>query len=327
MKIGVLGLGNFGTALAAHLSEKHENVLAWSQEEDVVNSVNTQNKNIRYLSHINLSPNLKATTDLNEMGQEDFLVVALPAVALQDVFPKLILSKNTVLVSATKGIDHKSGLTPLSSAKIHFGENRHYAVLSGPGFAKDLASGKPAALVSASEDLNIAQKVAEIFTHRNFRVYISNDPIGVELGGILKNVIAIATGISDGLNLGDSARAALVTRGFAEMLRLSLAMGAKTETLMGLSGMGDLVLTATCDSSRNRTLGLKLGQGESLSDIIKNLGSIAEGASSAELVVRLAKKHGVEMPIAEQVHAVLKNEITPMEMLKNLLNRPLKKEF
>jgi len=284
MKITVLGLGNWGTALAHHLGVNGHNVTAWTRDPDVVESVNVSHRNSKYLSHIELSPNVKATTDLSAVEDADLFVLVVPSFSLSEVLPKLTLSPDAVVVSGIKGIDVKSGLTPLECVEKYSDSTLKLSVLSGPGFAKDIAAQRPAGLVVASKDEKTAEKVSDVFSNDSLKVYTSSDPLGVELGGIVKNVVAVAAGVSDGLELGDSARAGLITRGLAEMMRLAKAMGAEPQTLSGLSGLGDLVLTATCDASRNRTVGLRLGKGEKLDHIIATLGSVAEGVKTPPLV-------------------------------------------
>ena len=233
-----------------------------------------------------------------------------------------------VIVSATKGLEKDSGLTPLSYAaeKLKLARDT-LAVISGPSFASDLIAGHPISIVASSSSEALAQEVATTLSNESLRVYTSTDPLGVELGGILKNVIAIAAGVSDSLEYGPSARAALITRGLAEMAALATAMGANFKTLSGLSGLGDLLMTATESQSRNRAVGLQLGKGAKLSAVIASLGSTAEGVSSAPLVQRLAQEKGVAVPITDQVVRLLRGEVVPGELTKALMNRPLRREF
>ena len=218
-------------------------------------------------------------------------------------------------------------LTPLQLCKKHISIATDFVVLSGPSFAIDLVNLRPIGIVAASESEDAAWKTAEIFSSPTVKVYISTDPLGVELGGIVKNTIALAAGVCDGLGYGDSARAGLITRGLAEMQRLVSALGADPQTLSGLSGLGDLVMTASCDTSRNRTVGLRLGKGESLEQIMRTLGSVAEGVESSPLILELAQKHGVEMPITEQVCKFLRGEVSIQDAAAQLLARPSKREF
>jgi glycerol-3-phosphate dehydrogenase (NAD(P)+) len=282
-----------------HLATKGFDVLGWSIEDEVVTSINEYNKHPRFHSHIQLSSVFRATNDLSEVLTRDLLVLAVPSSAISEVFPKLVSRRSPLVVSAIKGLDSKTLLTPLQALK-HFGiEHSGAAVLSGPSFARDVVRGLPCGLVSASSNESVARSIADIFSNDAMKVYISTDPLGVELGGIVKNVVALAAGVCDGLELGDSARAGLITRGLAEMIRLARAMGAQLETLAGLSGLGDLVMTATCDTSRNRTVGLELGRGKKLPDILRELGSVAEGVETTPLVLELARKFNVEMPISQ----------------------------
>lgn len=232
------------------------------------------------------------------------------------------------IVSATKGLERDSGLTPLSYAAEKLSVARDtLAVISGPSFASDLVAGHPISIVAGSTSEPLAHEVATTLSTESLRVYTSTDPLGVELGGILKNVIAIAAGVSDSLEYGPSARAALITRGLAEMAALATAMGANFKTLSGLSGLGDLLMTATENQSRNRAVGLQLGKGAKLEDVIASLGSTAEGVSSAPLVQKVAREKGVEVPITDQVVRLLRGEVIPGELTKALMSRPLRREF
>lgn len=327
MQIGIIGLGNFGTALAQHLACYHSSVLAWGRNQGLVDAINTKRENSSYLTGVSLHAGISATTDKQKLSSCSMLVFAVPSKILSTVISDITPAAHCLCVSAIKGIDASSGLTPIECLQNKFGRQVRYGVLSGPGFARDIVKGLPAGLVAASQEESAALEIATTFSHGNIRVYVSSDTIGVELGGIIKNVIAIAAGIVDGLGLGDSARAGIITRGLAEMMRLAVALGAQRETLSGLSGLGDLVLTATCDASRNRTVGLRLGQGETLTAIVESLNSVAEGITTTAQVLQLAEAHGIEMPITAHVHAVLDGGLSPAEMVTQLISRPLKKEF
>lgn len=326
-QVGVVGLGNWGTALANHLAAKGLDVLGWCVEPDIIQSINTEHKNCRYLSHAKLCESLKATGDLSQVIERKTILVVLPSAIFASVVPKLTVAKDAVIISAIKGLDGATLLTPLQYFEKYGAPCRGRAVLSGPSFARDIVQHRPCGVVAASYDEAVALSTAELFRADWMKVYISTDPLGVELGGSVKNVIALAAGVCDGLELGDSARAGLITRGLAEMMRLASAMGADIRTLSGLSGLGDLVMTASCDTSRNRTVGLRLGRGEALDHILKTLGSVAEGVETTPHVVKLAAKYKVEMPITELVSKLLKAEITPHECVRELLNRPLKREW
>lgn len=326
-KIGVLGLGNWGTALAQHLCLKGHDVLGWSIEQQVVDGINQQHFNPVYLPQAKLDASLKATSNLNEVCGRGILVLVVPSKFIDSVLAQVDPPVNALLISAVKGIDPATLRTPLQVAKARLNSSTRLAVISGPSFAKDVVAQRPCGLVMASNDEATAKEAATLFHGESMRVYLSKDPLGVELGGIVKNVIALAVGISDGLDLGDSARAGLITRGLAEMMRLAVAMGADQRTLSGLSGLGDLAMTATSDSSRNRSVGLRLGKGETLPSILSSLGSVAEGVSTAPLVIELAKKYQVEMPITEQVVRLLSGELNPTEVLRALVSRPSKMEL
>lgn len=239
MKLSVLGLGNWGTALANHLALCGHDVLGWSIEPSIVEGINSEQRNPLYQSDILLEPGVKATGVLSQALERDFLVLVIPSSALSDVIPQLQMTKDAVLVSAIKGLEIESNETPLTYAQQRLPQETKLAVLSGPSFAKDIVAKRPAGVVSASHDEETARFVAETFSSDSLKVYISTDPLGVELGGILKNVIALAVGVCDGVGFGDSARAGLITRGLAEMMRLADAMGAQRQTLAGLSGLGD----------------------------------------------------------------------------------------
>lgn len=325
--ISVIGLGNWGTALANHLATKGFPVLGWSRDPDAAQSINREHKNPHYLSEVSLHVNFRATASLNEALQNNFIVMTFPSSALSELIPMFALKEGSTLVSAVKGLEHKTCLTPLQFVGQKLQSKVSLAVLSGPSFARDIVIHKPSGVVAASLDEKVARMVADVFTSDWMKVYISTDPLGVEIGGIAKNVIALASGVSDGLGLGDSARAGLITRGLAEMTRLAKAMGVDERTLFGLSGLGDLVVTATSGLSRNRTVGLRLGKGEKLEEIVLTLGSVAEGVATAPLVLALSKKFNVEMPITEQVTKFLKGEVSAKDGVRYLLGRPMKREF
>ncbi|MBX7136446.1 MAG: NAD(P)-dependent glycerol-3-phosphate dehydrogenase [Oligoflexia bacterium] len=326
-RVAVLGLGNWGTALAHHLARKGNEVLGWSVQPEVVEGINRKRRNPVALSDFELSPSFKATLNLEETFDYDYVVMVLPSRALDDVVPRLKLNPSTILVSAIKGMELKHLMTPLQFAEKYLPTPVRMAVLSGPSFARDIVAQRPSGVVAASKQEEVALAVAELFTSDCMKVYISTDPLGVELGGIVKNIVAIAAGVSDGLGLGDSARAGLITRGLAEMVRFAEAFGAHRMTLFGLSGLGDLAMTASSDLSRNRTVGIRLGQGELLPDIVKSLGSVAEGVVTAPLILELAKKHGIEMPITYHVVELVEGRDSPTNMVKALIGRPIKREF
>jgi glycerol-3-phosphate dehydrogenase (NAD(P)+) len=326
MKVGVFGLGNWGTALAQHFAACGYDVLGFSNSASVVNEINSAHRNPICLSTVDLHPRLRATYKLEPLVEMEVLVFAIPAKALRSVLQLVKVKDEAILVSAIKGLEPDSLATPVQCIKAAF-PTHAVAVLSGPSFAKDLVRGLPLGLVAACDNVRVAEELAQGFSNLYMKVYTSTDTIGVELGGIAKNVIAIAAGVTDALGLGDSARAGLITRGLAEMTRLAVALGADARTLSGLSGLGDLVLTATCDSSRNRAVGLRLGKGERLEDILKNLGSVSEGVFSAPIMLQIAKSRQVEMPISEEVANLIAGRISPEETVRRLMSRPVKSEL
>ena len=327
-KIAVLGMGNWGTALANHLSLKGMDVLGWCPEPEVAKEINASHRNPLYQSSVTLSSELKATTNLVEVLDRKYIVLVFPSQFLGEMLPKIRPTVDSpVIISAIKGLESESLKTPLQYAASVCASNIKLSVVSGPSFARDVVAGKPCGVVAASSSEAVAREVAELFSGQQLRAYVSTDPLGVEMGGVLKNVIAVAAGVCDALNLGDSARAAVITRGLAEITRLGVAMGAKEQTFFGLAGMGDLLMTASCDTSRNRTVGLRLGRGESLKAIIESLGSVAEGVKTAPAVQKLAMAYKVEMPISSQVLQLIEGKVSPAEMIETLMSRPLKSEF
>ncbi|MCB0328538.1 MAG: NAD(P)-dependent glycerol-3-phosphate dehydrogenase [Bdellovibrionales bacterium] len=327
VSIGVLGLGNWGTALSDHLARNGHHVVCWDRDAAVIQSVRNHGKNSRYHSEFTLHEDLQPVDDPDTVFQQPVLLLTIPSKALEEVFKSREMPQDTMIISAIKGLEPHTLLTPLQFMHKRYPMHERLAVFSGPSFSSDVIRRRPAGVVAASRDGVVAREVSELFRGDTMRVYLSSDPLGVELGGILKNVIALAVGVSDGLDLGDSARAALITRGLAEMTRLAVAMGAQEKTLFGLSGMGDLIMTATCDRSRNRTVGLRLGRGEPLEDILRTLGSTAEAVGTTQLVMQLAEEHQVEMPIAEAASAMLAGEVSPSDMIQRFISRPTKSEF
>lgn len=326
--ISVIGAGSWGTALAAMLGSKGYDVMLWAYEQDVVDQINKQRTNSAYLPGVTLPDSLSATTSLHEtVSQARFILSVVPTQHIRKVFEGVTASvrKDAVIISASKGIEISTLLTPSSILNSIF--NRETAVLSGPSFASEVSTGLPTAVTLAVKDKKIGLILQEIFNTDSFRVYTHDDTIGAEFGGALKNVIAIASGITAGLGLGRSALAALITRGLSEIIRLGVKSGAKEITFSGLSGLGDLVLTCTSSLSRNYSVGMRLGQGETLDTIIKSTRSVAEGVPTTMSARELASKLGVEMPIVEQIYQTLYNNKPPREALKDLMTRSLKSEF
>jgi glycerol-3-phosphate dehydrogenase (NAD(P)+) len=325
--VGVVGGGAWGTALAQTMRLAGRDVLLWAREAEVVAEVNERHTNSAFLPGLPLDGRLRATSSLAELAGQDFILVVAPAQHVRKVALELRahMRPGQPLVNCAKGIEQGTGKL-MGEALAEALPEATLAVLSGPSFAADVARGLPTALTIACRDEGIGRRLAEQVGTRAFRLYWSSDTIGVELGGAVKNVLAIAAGIVDGKGLGASAHAALVTRGFSEMCRLGAALGARRETLMGLSGLGDLVLTCGSPQSRNMSLGRALGQGRSLADVLGERRAVTEGVYTAAAVTRLAGERKVEMPIADAVHAIVEGRMTVDEAIDALLARPFKAE-
>ena len=327
--VAVLGAGSWGTTLANLLAKKGQAVRLWAYEAEVVASINREHRNNLFLPAVSLVPDLRAFADPKEAVQDvDVVLSVIPSHAVRSVVSRLsdTLDRGTLVVSATKGIEPAS-LELMSQVLSGELNAPRVAVLSGPSFAEEVCQDQPTAVVAAAADLETAGEVQQIFATSRFRVYSNQDVIGVELGGALKNVIAIAAGILEGLGLGNNPRAALVTRGLAEMTRLGVAMGADPLTFAGLAGMGDLILTTTGALSRNRALGIALAKGETLEAYTAAHRTVAEGVNTAKAATQLAHKHGVELPITEQVCAVLFEGKSARQGVTDLMERTLKPEL
>ena len=327
MSIALLGAGAWGTALAIRLAAR-EPVRLWTRSADHAGAMAAARENGRYLPGFALPEGLSVSADLAQVvAASDLLIAAVPSNALRGLAIALReLGAPRPLVWLCKGLETNSRKLPHAALAEAWPGHPSAAVLSGPSFAKEVAQGLPAALTVASADAEFARQVARRLHDPKLRLYSSSDVVGVELGGAVKNVIAIAAGIADGLGFGLNARAALITRGLAELTRLGLRLGGQPETFMGLSGMGDLILTCTGDLSRNRQLGFRLAAGESLEGALRELGHVAEGATTAIEVAALARELGVDMPITAAVAQILRQEIPPREAVAALLARDLKDE-
>jgi glycerol-3-phosphate dehydrogenase (NAD(P)+) len=315
-RVAVLGAGAWGTAIASVLAGRHD-VTLWARERAQAEAMARTRRNQRYLPKVEIPAALKVSADFP--AQADLFLAATPVAGLRE----LVQRKPAPLVWLCKGFEQGSGSLPHQIVEAVI---PRCGVLSGPSFADEVARGLPCALTLASRDAAFAREAAAIVHGGRLRVYYSTDLVGVEIGGAVKNVMAIAAGISDGLGLGLNARAALITRGLAEIARLGAAMGASTETIFGLTGAGDLMLTATGDLSRNRRVGLELAAGKKLADILTSLGHVAEGVYTAREVAKLARAKGVEMPVSEAVNAVLEGQLTAKAAVEQLLSRDLKQE-
>ncbi|MDE1149373.1 MAG: NAD(P)-dependent glycerol-3-phosphate dehydrogenase [Azospirillaceae bacterium] len=326
-RIGVIGAGAWGTALAMAARRAGRDVVLWAREAEVVAAINGAHENTPFLAGVPLDPAIRATGDLAEAVQADAVLLVTPAQHIRATTSKLaaLLAPGTPVVLCAKGIEIASGglMTEVAAAEL---PANPLAVLSGPTFAAEVARGQPTAVTLACRDTALGAGLAQALGSRTFRPYVSDDLVGAEIGGAVKNVLAIACGIVAGRDLGDNARAALITRGLAEIARLGQALGGRSETFMGLSGLGDLTLTCGSLQSRNMSLGHALGQGQPLADILAGRNSVAEGVYTAEAVVRLAKRRGVDMPICQAVDAILNHGAEVEATIQSLLSRPLKTE-
>jgi len=324
--IAILGAGSWGTAIAVHLANCGNRIILWSHRHDHAVSMQEQRANPRYLPAITFPAGLEPVDDLDQcLTQADFVIIATPSHAFAEILAK-ITKPLKGLAWLTKGLDPETHCLLSDLVSQRFGADFPVAVISGPSFAKELASGLPTALTLAGNNLPFQQALQKLLHQKNVRVYSSADMTGVQICGAVKNVLAIACGISDGLGYGANAKAALITRGLAEMTRLGIRLGAKPESFSGLAGVGDLILTCTDDQSRNRRFGLKLGHGVSSTDAEKEIGQVVEGKHNASQVCTLAHQYQIEMPICEQVEAVLSGRMTPQKAAEALMQRTARGE-
>ena len=331
-KIGVIGAGSWGTTLANLLAEKGYGVDLWVREEEVYNQIKEERVNRVFLPDRILVPQLSPVRTYEEaLSEKELILMVVPSHFFRGVLTQLepYLKPGMAVMAATKGIETDTLMTMSQVAESVLTKEyaEHFAYLAGPSFAREVSSKHPTAVTIACQDIGQAEAFQRLFNTGFFRVYISQDLIGIQLCGALKNVIAIAAGAADGLNFGHNARAALITRGLAEITRLGVALGANPMTFAGLAGMGDLVLTCTGDLSRNRTVGLKIGRGMKLKEITSSMNMVAEGVKTTLSAYQLAKKMGVEMPITHQVYDILYQGKDPKEAVKELMGRALKQEL
>ena len=325
MKLTVLGAGAWGTALAKLLSEGNHSVTLWAHEAECVDEIRSSHRNSLFLPGIDLPHDLRCESDTRQaVAGSEVVVVAAPSRHLRAV-TSCLADFVGIVVTVTKGIEFDTGLT-MSGVLEQTAPRAHHAALSGPTLAMEVARGVPTAIVAASHDPEAAVAVQALFHRPTFRVYRSTDLVGVELGGALKNVIAIAAGVCDGLGFGDNSKAALITRGIAEMRRLGVADGAQAETFSGLSGVGDLIVTCFSKLSRNRGFGERLGRGEKTANIQRGMINVAEGIPTAHSAVQLARRLGVSTPIIDEVHALLYEDKDARQALRDLMARTLKAE-
>ncbi|PZU14493.1 MAG: glycerol-3-phosphate dehydrogenase [Sphingobium sp.] len=323
MKAGIIGAGAWGTALAQLMAADGQDVALWALEPDVVDAINMRRENPLYLPGIALAAGIRASSAMADLADCDLLLVVSPAQHLRSVVAQA--PAGVPLVLCSKGIEAGTGLL-MSQVAQHAQPSSPIAVLSGPTFAHEVAKGLPTAITLACEDKDLGQRLATRIARASFRPYVSDDVIGAEIGGAVKNVLAIACGVAEGAGLGLNARAALISRGFAEMTRFGLARGARAETLGGLSGLGDLVLTCSSTNSRNFSLGKGLGEGQSAADLLANRRTVAEGAHTAPVLRDAARAVGVEMPVVEAVCALLADAAPLGHVIDALLARPLRPE-
>jgi len=330
LHVAVLGAGSWGTALAMQLARLGSGVKLWGRNSAELAKMRASGENARYLPGIPFPPGMQAEADLaHAMADADWLLLAPPSVGFADTLKAALpyfSDRLQGLAWATKGFEPGSGRFLHEVARDIAGDKLPLALITGPSFAREVAQLKPTALTVASNNEPFAQMVAKSLHGIAMRAYHTDDLPGAELGGALKNVLAVATGIADGLSLGANARAAIITRGLAEMMRLSRAIGGDPETLTGLAGMGDLVLTCTGDLSRNRRLGIALGQGKTIAAALAEIGQVVESIQTSDEVMRLSQRHAVELPISEQMYRILHQGATPADALKALLGREQKAE-
>ncbi len=329
MSIGIIGAGGWGTALAVLLCRKHDDVVLWCHSAETFTRMQETGENAAYLPDVKLPDRLQITGSLETAASgRDLLICVTPSHFLREVMSQAapFVAPGAIVACGSKGIEESTLMTMGDVLAEVLGHPRRHAFLSGPTFALEVANGLPAAITVAGVDQGVAGRVQQSLGSPEFRVYTSTDVMGVQMGGVIKNVIAIAAGVSDGLELGHNARAALITRGLAEMTRLAAKMGADPGTLAGLPGLGDLVLTCTGHLSRNRKVGFELGQGRRLSDIVAGTRMVAEGIRNTRTVHLLAERFGVEMPIVEQMHHVLYEDKDPMQAVRDLMGRTQKAE-
>lgn len=332
MQIAVIGAGGWGTALAILLTSRGHQVHLWVRRLALCEQMQKERENISYLPGVMLPEQLALTSSLvDALKDAQLIVLAVPSHALRTVANELssMLHHRPIIVSATKGIEEHSLLTmsAVLSVTLGHGQAASVAVLSGPSFAAEVARQLPTAVTIAARTEELASAVQKTFSTPRFRVYTTTDILGVEIGGAVKNVIALAAGVSDGLGYGHSARAAVITRGLAEIKRLAVRLGAESQTLSGLSGMGDLILTCTSDLSRNYRVGVRLAHGEPISGILQSMSMVAEGVRTSRSVFALAHRLAVEMPIVTQVYKLLYEEKPPQQVVADLLAREMKPEF
>jgi glycerol-3-phosphate dehydrogenase (NAD(P)+) len=329
--VTVLGAGSWGTALALHLARLGHDVTLWARSAEAADTLSADRENRKYLPGVAFPANIRPTADLREAcARPDLLAFVCPSTTIREVgvAAAAVTRARPLVVTASKGVEQGTRLTMSAVLEEALGAEHtpRIAALSGPSFAREVALDLPTAVTAAAREVGVAEAVQRVFNGGHFRVYASSDLVGVEIGGAVKNVIALAAGVSDGLGFGHNSRAAIITRGLAEISRLADRLGGERQTLAGLAGLGDLVLTCTGDLSRNRTVGLRLGRGERLDQIVRSMTEVAEGVRNTRSVRDLARSVEVEMPITEQVYQLLYEEKPPRQVVVDLMSRSLKRE-
>lgn len=330
-QVAVLGAGSWGTALAKSLSDQGHHVRLWARRREHVEAIQSQRENAAYLPGAVLAPSLVATHELERaLEGADVVLSVVPTHGLRETLDQAaaFFPREAPILSATKGIENGTLKLVSGIFEDHFAADRHHLLsyLGGPSFAKEVALGMPTAVVVAASDADVGARVQQVLGTERLRVYTTDDVVGIELGGAVKNVMAIAAGVADGLGFGHNTRAAIITRGLAEMSRLAIKLGANPLTLAGLGGMGDLVLTCTGDLSRNRKVGLELGKGHKLADILAGMSQVAEGVRTTRSAHELSRREGVEMPIVDAMYRVLYEDLPPLEAVVTLMTRRLRAE-
>lgn len=328
-KVGVLGGGSWGTTLALVLHEKKLPVKIWEISTEQVEIINKKHENVRYLPNIFIPQEIEITNCLEDVVKEaDIIVIAIPSQAVREVVKQIapMVTPNVVVISGVKGLEIATMKRMSEVIAEYLPQKTKIGVISGPSHAEEVSRKLPTAIVASAEDEKIAKFIQEIFSTSNLRIYTNTDVIGVELGGALKNIIAIAAGIVDGLGLGDNTKAALITRGLVEIIRIGKILGGKESTFLGLSGLGDLVVTCTSKYSRNRYLGEMIGKGNTLEEVLGKMTMVAEGVPTTKAARELARKVGVELPITEEVYKILFELKNPTQAINTLMMRPMKME-
>jgi len=330
MNIGIIGAGGWGTALTLPLADNGHKVHLWTHENEVVNEINSKHTNSTYLNNITVPKSIIISSEPSILDSCEYIILAIPTQFIRNVLRRYKFRNlsDKFIINVAKGIEIHS-LLRVSEVIIETinSSSDKYTILSGPSHAEEVAKRMPTTVVAASENSAFAKEVQNILSTSNFRVYTSGDVIGCEIGGALKNVIAIAAGIIDGLKLGDNTKSALITRGLAEITRLGIAMGANPQTFSGLSGLGDLIVTCSSLHSRNRFVGEQIGKGRTLDNIRSEMKMVAEGISTTESAYFLSKKHDVEMPITEQVYSILMENKPPLKAIQDLMTRRTRREW